>query len=188
MDCLRKGGNICFAPKGDNRYHAIMEGGPCFAVCPSDIAVALLALDAKVKAQRGKSERLIPIKNLYSQLGHTLASDEILTEIQIPAYPGYVQRYQKFRLRKPIDFAIVSVASAVSKEGTVCRDVRLALGGVASTPVRAAQSEALIKGRSITAELAEQAANAAVASAKALSKNSYKVEEARVLVKRAILT
>jgi len=186
--CFRKGKGPCHAIKGDNRYHAILGGKGCFAVCPSDIAVALTALDARITVAGPDGERTIPITDLYGTVGHTLETDEILTEIQIPKLPyNAAQTFIKFRLRESIDFAVVSVASVISATKGICRDGRIVLGGVAPTPCRATDAEELIKGKHLDEKLAEDASEAAVRNAKPLSKNAYKIEIAKTLVKRALL-
>ncbi|GAG12542.1 unnamed protein product, partial [marine sediment metagenome] len=186
--CFGKGKGPCHAIKGDNRYHAILGGKGCFAVCPSDIAVALTALDARITVAGPDGERIIPIAELYGTMGHKLETDEILTEIQIPRLPhDAAQKFTKFRLRESVDFAVVSVASVVSVVEGICRDARIVLGGVAPTPWRATDAEDVIKGKDLNAQAVEDAAEAAVRNAKPLSKNAYKIEITKTLVKRTLL-
>lgn len=187
--CLRKGSGSCVAITGDNRYHAILQGKKCFAVCPSDTAVALSALDAIIKIRGPQGERTIPVSAFYQPLGNDLKDDEILTEIQVPQPPeGAKQTFLKFRLRNAVDFAIVSVALIITIGGGVCEDVRIALGAVAPRPIRAVGAEQTIKGKAINAATAEAAAEAAVIGAVPLNMNAYKVEITKALVKRAILS
>jgi xanthine dehydrogenase YagS FAD-binding subunit len=187
--CYRKGSGPCHAVKGDNRYHAIMGGKACFAVCPSDMAIALTALDAELKIAGPEGERLVPIKDCYGVLGSVLQPDEFVTEVHVPHRSKRTkQTFIKFVLRKPVDFAIVSVAAVILVEDGICEDVRLALGAVAPTPVRASDAEEVIKGTAIDAKTAERAAAAAVAGAKPMSKNAYKIEITKALVKRALLS
>jgi xanthine dehydrogenase YagS FAD-binding subunit len=181
--CQRKGGTVCFAVRGDNRYHAIIGGKGCFAVCPSDTAVALTALNAKIVT----SKRKIPIDDFFKVSGNDLAVNELVTEIQVPSTkPGTVQTFTKTALRKAMDFALVSVASAITVEsGKIC-DARIVLGAVAPVPFRAIDAEALLKGRTLSDEAANAAAEAAVKNAMPLANNAYKVQIAKTLVKRAI--
>jgi xanthine dehydrogenase YagS FAD-binding subunit len=186
--CHRKGTGPCHAIKGDNRYHAIMGGKACVAVCPSDTATALTALDARITVISPEGERRIPIHELFTALGTTLGPDEIVTEIQVPAPPkGTRQSFLKFTLRRPMDFAIVSVASVIAVEKGLCRDTKIVLGGVAPTPLRAEGAEQALKGKVIDETTAEDAARAAVSDARPLSRNAYKIEIAKTLVKRALL-
>jgi len=188
VQCLRKGKNTCLAVGGDNRYHAIMGGKRCFAVCPSDTATALAVLDGRIKIKGRKVERDIAVTELYSPLGNAIEKDEIVTEIVVPKISNKaVQTFLKFTLRKPVDFALVSVATIVTIENGVCTDARIALGAVAPAPVRAKAAEERLLGNPITEETAVKAAELAIAGARPLSKNEYKIKIAKTLVKRSLL-
>ena len=160
----------------------------CLAVSPSDIGIALVALDAKIVT----TKRTVHAQSFFtaSATGSTvLDPDELVTEIRIPKpRDGARQSYLKFTLRKPIDFAIVSVASVITVEKGVCVDARIVLGAVAPAPVRAKAAEEAIIGRPMDEHRAAEAAEQAVAGAQPLSMNAYKVEIAKALVKRALLT
>jgi xanthine dehydrogenase YagS FAD-binding subunit len=186
--CLRKGKGPCLAVSGDNRYHAILEGKRCFAICPSDTAIALTALNATMKIAGMSGRRTVPVKDFFKTLGNVLAPDEVVTEIQIPKPPDEAkQTFLKFTLRRPVDFALVSVASMITVRDGICKDAHIALGAVAPTPIRATKAEEALKGRIIDLQTATEAAEAAVIGAKPLSMNAYKVEETKTLVRRAIL-
>ena len=189
MICLRKGSGRCLAIPGDNRYHAILEGKRCFAVCPSDTAIALTALDARINiAGMGKS-RVVPVRDFFTTLGNVLKPGEMVKEIQVPKLLEKTkQTFLKLTLRKPIDFAVVSVASVLHLEDGICKEANIALGAVAPVPIKAEAAEQVIKGKGITPEVAAKAAEAAVANAKPLSMNAYKVEMTKTLIKRAILS
>jgi xanthine dehydrogenase YagS FAD-binding subunit len=188
INCLRKGSGPCLAVRGDNRYHAIMDGKKCFAVCPSDTAVALTALNGQIIIAGTDGQRKMAITDFFSPLGNGLKPYEMVREIEIPVIAGPVkQTFLKFTLRKPVDFAIVSVSSIISVEGGVCTDARIALGAVAPSPIRARHAEDAIKGRFLDEDAAAEAGALAVAGARPLSNNEYKVEIAKTLVKRAIL-
>lgn len=187
--CRRKGGSSCPAVTGDNRYHSIMGGKGCVAVCPSDMAVMLTALDAKLTIAGLQGERTVPIQDFFATVGNGLKQQEMLTEIHIPKLPEQSrQAYLKYTLRKPIDFAIVSVASVITLENDICDNASIVLGAVAPTPVRSPAAEKAIIGQTIDDTTAERAAKAAVKRAKPLSMNAYKVEIAETLVKRALLS
>jgi CO/xanthine dehydrogenase FAD-binding subunit len=160
----------------------------CLAVNPSDIGIVLMALDAKIVT----TKRTLDAQSFFtaSATGSTvLDRDEVVIEIRIPKpQDGVLQNYLKFTLRKPIDFAIVSVASVITVEKGVCADARIVLGAVAPSPVRARAAEEAIKGRPIDQKAAAEAAEQAMAGAQPLSMNAYKVEIAKTLVKRALLT
>jgi xanthine dehydrogenase YagS FAD-binding subunit len=186
--CLRKGGGPCLAVSGDNRYHAILRAKGCFAVCPSDTAVALTALNAVMKIAGAMKNRIVPVKDFFTALGNVLQPGEMVTEIQIPKTLDKAKHtFLRLTLRRPVDFAIVSVASVISLEGGVCKDASIALGAVAPMPIKVLKAERIIKGKPLDAGRAEEAAEAAVVGAKPLSMNAYKIEETKVLVRRAIL-
>jgi len=187
INCLRKGKGSCLAVAGDNRYHAIMDGKKCFAVCPSDTAVALAALNARIIVTGAKGERSIGPADFFSPLGNALAQDEMVREIEIQktSIPTQ-QKFLKFTLRSPVDFAIVSVASVITFEEDICIDASIALGAVAPGPVRAKKAEEFLKEQPINKDVAAQAAEKALATARPLSRNAYKIEIAKTLVKRAI--
>jgi xanthine dehydrogenase YagS FAD-binding subunit len=184
FDCMRKGGKQCYAVSGDNRYHAIIGGKGCFAVCPSDIAVVLATLDATIVT----SKRSILIRDFFETLGNILDSDEIITGIEIPVVPpGTKQKFMKFTIRPALDFSIVSAAVIITTNNDRVTDSRIVLGSVAPTPYRAVYVEESLKGKIIDESTAEKAAEEAVRDAKPLSKNKYKVQITKTLVKRAIL-
>ena len=182
--CFRKGGTLCFAVIGDNRYNAILGSEVCFAVFPGDTGVALTALDATLVT----TQRNIPIDDFFVVLGNVLEDDEIVTEIQVPEpKAGTKQAFLKFAARKSLDFAIASVATAITVEAGTVADARIVLGGVAPYPYRATDAEDALKGNAISESVAETAGAAAVKDAFPLSKNAYLVPITKTLVKRAIL-
>ncbi|MBI5444567.1 MAG: xanthine dehydrogenase family protein subunit M, partial [Deltaproteobacteria bacterium] len=172
LQCARKGKGPCLAVKGDNRYHALLDARKCFAVCPSDTAVALSALDARLLIVGPRGERTLPVADFYHPLGNALEPDELVREVEIPprAAPGQ-QTFLKFTLRKPIDFAVVSVASVLTVKEGRCTDARLVLGAVAPGPYRAEAAEKALVGRPLDEGAASEAAEAALAAAKPLSRN-----------------
>ena len=190
FDCKRKRGEgKCYARGGENQYHAIMGESGCVSVCPSDMATTLLAMDARIKTVSSSGRRLIPIDELYTPFGNILKHDELITRLEIPEIPfGSKQKFIKFRLRKTIDFAIVSVAAVIKIEGKVVSDARIVLGGVASKPYRAVKAEECLLGETITERSAAEAAERAVVEARPLSKNGYKVQIVKALVRRAVMT
>jgi xanthine dehydrogenase YagS FAD-binding subunit len=185
--CLRKGGKQCPAVAGDNRYHAIMGGKKCFAAFPSDMAIALTALDAEICIMGPKGERFVPIRDFYTSLGNILDPDEIVTGIHAPGLPGNSrQAFVKFTLRKPIDFAVVSVASVISLQNNICAHVRISLGAVAPFPMRAMAAEKILINNPLNEETIRAAAEATVIEARPLSMNAYKVELTKALTRRAL--
>ncbi len=185
FDCFRKGGSQCFALTGDNRYNAILGAQGCWAVCPSDTAIALTALGATVVT----NSRSIPIAEFYTSLSLALESGEIVTEIQIPSpASGTKQSFSKFTLRKSLDFALTSVATVLAMNANTVIDARIVLGGVAPSPYRATGAEEKLKGNAITEALAQEASEAALKNAIALSKNAYMIPIAKTVIKRALIS
>ena len=181
--CLRKGGQICYAIAGENRYHSIFGlVKACAAVNPSDTAPALVALNAKIVT----TKRTIEAEKFWDvgTPGSTvLAADELVKEIQVPApAAGVKSAFLKFALRSSIDFPIVNCAAAIGGG-----DARICLNAVHNNPYRATKAEAAIKGKAIDMASAEAAGAAAVEGAVALPLNKWKIAVAKAQVKRAIL-
>jgi xanthine dehydrogenase YagS FAD-binding subunit len=193
VPCLRKGGKRCFAVRGDNRYHCILGGGPCFIVHPSDTAPALIALDARLTIAGPAGERTLPVEEFFVLPGtdphreNVLQANELITRIDISAPDeGSAGVYIKFRERQSWDFAVVSVAAQLTLDGAKCTGARIVMGGVAPAPWRSREAESELEGRTLDAESIEKAADAAVAEAKPMSGNGYKVTIARNLVRQAL--
>ena len=159
----------------------------CLAIGPSDLAIALVALDASIVTNK----RTLGAQAFFSASATSstvLEPDELIKEVQIPRpAKGTRQSYRKFTLRKPLDFAVVSVASVISSNNGICTDACITLGAVAPAPLRAAAAEAAIKGKPLNETEAGEAARLALAGSMPLGMNAYKAEIARVLVKRSIL-
>jgi len=181
FDCIRKGGNMCYAMAGDNRYHSIFGAvAACVAVNPSDTAPALVALNATIKT----SKREIPVEEFWAVKipGSTvLDDDEIVTEIQVPAFSGK-SAFVKFALRSTIDFPIVNCAAAIDGSSA-----RICLNAVHNNPYRATKAEESIAGKAINVDNAEAAGAAAIQGNIPLSMNKWKVQVAKAMVKKAIL-
>jgi xanthine dehydrogenase YagS FAD-binding subunit len=192
IPCLKNGGGGCAAVDGENQYHAILGGGPCRAVHPSDPAVALTALDASVEllAAHGAT-RSVPIESFFANAASNpvaesvLRPGEMIEAIEIPAHSaGGTQRYVKLMQRGAWDFALVSLAGVKRTDG----EVRLVLGGVAAAPHRVNQSvEEDVASGALDDESADALAERALYDAAPLSKNGYKVDQAATLLKHAML-
>lgn len=184
IDCVRKGGKRCLAVPGDNRFHSIFgQVNKCIAVNPSDTAPALVALDAVVKT----TQREIPIDDFFSaEMGvqsTVLDRDEIVTEILVPRpAPGSASAFRKLAHRKSIDFAMVNCATAVTLDGGKVASARICLNGVHNNPRRCQESEASLIGQPLTQAAAQKAGEIAVADAKPLLQNIYKVQMAKTIV------
>ena len=192
--CWLKGGSACLAVEGDGRCHAIFGEGECRMVAPSDLAPALVALDATAVVNADGGERRLPVADLYAapsdrrRREHALGEREVITAVEI-ARDALARRgtYLKFMERAAWAFAVVSVAaSAVVGDGHL-RDVRLVGGAVASTPWRVPEAEELLERERLDEKSARAAAERFVRDARPLKDNGYKVEILRELVRRALL-
>ncbi len=190
----REPGAGCSARKGLNRAHAILgTSGHCIAVHPSDMCVALAALEAVVHVIGPKGERSIPIGDFHRLPGDTphletnLGPDEIITAVDLPK-KGFARNhcYLKIRDRAAFAFSLVSVAAALEMEGERISEVRIALGGVAHKPWRDRNAEALLLGRRPDAQNFRKAADALLKDAQAFAHNGFKIELARRAIVRAL--
>jgi xanthine dehydrogenase YagS FAD-binding subunit len=193
--CLQKGGPICYAQGGENRYHAILGGGPCFFAHPSDLAPALIALDASARLVGPRGERTVALEKLYrlpmEQLGVGLALEpgEIVGQIRVPAPKSETRStYLKFKERPSFDFSLVGVAAALALEGGKVSAARLALSGVAPVPWRATEAEKALVGSPLDEATARKAAELVVEGSVPLLHNRYKVSLTRTMVRRALLS
>jgi len=198
--CLKKGGDICYAVAGENRYHALFGGGPSFETHPSNAAVALVAYGASLLIEGAAGVRSVPAEQFFvlpaKDLLHenTLQPGEILTEIRVPAGAGegahagkaWRSSYYEIRERADFDWPLVSAAIALRSEAGVVTDARVVLGQVATIPWRSLPTERVLVGRRLDAATAEAAGRAAVTGAVPMSGNGYKVDLVTTLVRRIV--
>ncbi len=196
MPCnKRQPGTGCSALKGVNKLHAIFGwSDSCVAVHPSDMCVALAALDAVVKVQGVSGSRTIPFADYHRLPGTTPEKDnnlntgELITAIEIPANNFAAKSYYlKVRDRSSYAFALISVAAALETVGTEIKQARIALGGVAHKPWRATEAEKFLVGKTSGEALFREAASIAMKDAKPLEDNLYKVELSSKAIVRALL-
>jgi xanthine dehydrogenase YagS FAD-binding subunit len=179
----RNPGSGCAALGGFNRIHAVLGASDqCIATHPSDMAVAMRALDAKVETTNTEGEtRAIPIAEFHRlpgetpQIETTLKADEIITAVTLPPPPPGVQMYRKVRDRASYAFALVSVAAIVETSGGVIRAARLAFGGLAHKPWRVPQAEEGLAGASANAKTFDGAATAVLDGARGYGSNDFKI-------------
>jgi xanthine dehydrogenase YagS FAD-binding subunit len=192
----RDPGSGCAALGGFNRGHAILgTSDSCIATHPSDVAVALVAMDAVVQTRGPGGERAIPIDDFFLLPGdtpereHPLEHGELITAIEVPATPAARRSvYLKFRDRESYEFALVSVAAAVHIQDGTITDVRLALGGVGTKPWRARRAEASLRGQPASEANFAEAARQELATAEPRPLNAFKVELAQRAIIRALAT
>jgi len=190
----RTPGSGCGALNGFNRVHAIFgASAQCIATHPSDMCVALAALDATIRVRGPKGERTIPIGEFHRlpgdapQIDTNLQLNELVLSIDLPRSPfAHHSHYLKVRDRASYEFALVSVAAALDLDGGRIRGARVALGGVAHKPWRSEPAEKTLTGQTVSIGVFESAAAAAVRNAKAYSHNGFKIELAKRSIVRAL--
>lgn len=195
FDCIKKGGDICYALHGDSRYNAIFGGHSCYIVHPSDLATALVALGGRAQVVSPDGGRTVdfddyfvgPRENLLQET--VLGPDELLKEVEVPRpAPGTAQVWEKVNDKglPTWDFAVVSAAVVAQIVEGVWESGRVVLGGVAPVPYRATSVEAALEGRPV-AEAAAEAAGSLRALAHPMRQNGYKVTLTETVVERALL-
>jgi len=183
----RQPGQGCDAIGGFNRMHAILGGSDhCVATHPSDMCVALAALDAVVHLESTAGKRVVPLTDFHRlpgdqpQIETLLQPGELITSVGLPPLPFAQQStYRKVRDRTSYAFALVSVAAAVDVDGNRIKNLRLALGGIATKPWRAWKAEQALKGQSASRENFHNAIDVELADAKPLSDNGFKIDLTR---------
>jgi xanthine dehydrogenase YagS FAD-binding subunit len=190
----REPGAGCAALDGYNRMHAILGGSnDCIATHPSDMCVALAALDAEIVVSGEAGERTIHFADFHLLPGqtpereHALRDGELITAVTLPPPQTDARsHYLKLRDRESFEFALVSVAAIVRRDGDRIREARIALGGVGTKPWRATAAESMLNGAPATAESFAAAAKAALTGAEPRRFNAFKVSLARLAIQRAL--
>lgn len=192
--CLRKGGERCFAVKGENQFHAIFgHDNICVITHPSDTAPVLVALKAKVNVVGPEDKRTIAIEDLHVsptdnvQAETVLKQGEIITHIILPAPSrNLYTTYRKIRARRAWDFALAGVALALVMDGERVVRASVVLSGAAPVPWRSTESEQVLTGKILSPETIRKAARAAVADAEPLQGNKYKVDMFRGMLEEEL--
>ncbi len=187
FDCLKKGGGTCYAIEGENRYHAVIGGGPCHIVHPSNCAPPLVAADAEFVIKSAKGERTVkaadffklPRESMYAE--NQLEEGEVLAEVVIPNVPTHSASVE-LREKQSFDWPM-AMASAAKVNG----QWRICLGAVAPIPWLSQPAMNVVGSSDITSELAAKAGEAAAEEAEPMAQNAYKVQLIKVAVKRALL-
>ena len=191
--CLRKGGEKCFAVVGENQYHCILGGGPCFIVHPSDTAPALVAFEASIRINGPKGTRTVAVEKFFVLPNvdvfreTVLEPGEIVTEIVIPPAQGVKSSYRKVRARASWDFALAGLALAIKFNNDVVSSARAVLSGAAPIPWRSKEIENAIIGRRLDESIAARAAETAMMNARPLAQNDYKIPLFRGMIEEELL-
>ena len=195
LQCLKRGGTECYAVKGENKYLAILGGGPCHMVHPSDLAPVWVALDATFSVAGPKGKREVPAAEFFVlpskgnvRVENVLSDGDVVTQVNVPPTPLTGRStYLKFKERDSLDFALASVAAAIDlgPDKTV-RQARIVLGGVAPVPWRCPKAEAALVGHRLDEATIARAAEGAADGATPMTQNGYKVPLVATLVRRAL--
>ncbi len=179
---------------GDNRYHAILgNGGPAYFVNPSSFAPSLIALGASLKVSGPNGEKEISVADFFqtpqseAEKEYKLSDSEIVTQILVPAAGGKANATYEIREKEALDWPLAAAAVSLVMQGDQVESAKVVLGHVAPVPWNSDEAAAALKGKAVSASVADDAGKAAVQQAKALSRNKFKIQLARVAVKRAIL-
>lgn len=194
VHCWLKGGDECPAQEGESQHHALFGGGPCYATRPSDLATALVALGASVtiRGHGHDGERALPLEEFFvlptpeRRRENVLAQSDVVTGITIPAVEGARSTYLKAMDRKVWAFAQVGIAAMLVTDGQTITAARLVLGGVAPTPWRATEAEAVLSGATTGPDIFTRAAGVALEGAQPLLRNAYKIPLAKAMIARAL--
>jgi len=192
--CLKKGGNRCFAPAGENQFHAIFGNGPSHIVHASSLAVPSVAYGAKFRLVGPSGERLVESRDYFTmptmqnvRTENVLAPDEVLTHVILPP-PGNVKTgHYEVRYKASHDWPIAFATVVLGMDGATIKSARVVMGAVAPVPWRAQAAEQALVGKRLDEATAAAAAEAALEGARPMSRNGYKVQVAKTAVKRAIL-
>lgn len=194
INCLKKGGDTCFAVEGLSKYHAILGGDPVYIVHPSDIAPALIALGASIKIVGPEGEKTMKVQEFFTLPSsnpfreNVLQPNEIVVEIQVPQpKQGTKSFYLKAREKGAPDFALASVAAVFEMTGQTCQTASIVLGGVAPAPWRSTEAETVLTGKMINESVSSMAGAEAVKDAQPLNDNAYKVDLTQNLISRAAM-
>ncbi len=179
---------------GQNKYHAILgNSGPAYFVNPSSLAPGLIALDAKIKVFGPKGGREVPAGKFFAiprtnqEREYVLRPNEIVTEIIVPHAVGVRSATYEVRQKEALDWPLAAASVSLKMSGKKVTSARVVLGHVAPVPWPAPDADRYLAGKTVSEQVAKEAGEAAVSGAKALSQNSYKIQLARIAVKRAIL-
>ncbi len=194
VNCLKKGGDICYAVDGLSKYHAILGGDPVYIVHPSDIAPALIALNATLKITGPDGDKTMKVEEFFTLPSanpfreNVLEPNEIVVEVEVPKpKPNTKSLYLKAREKGAPDFALASVAGVFEMNGKTCQSANVVLGGVAPAPWRSAEAETVLTGKTINDSISMKAGEEAVKDAQPLADNEYKVTLTQNLISRAAM-
>ncbi len=194
INCLKKGGDTCYAVDGLSKYHAILGGDPVYIVHPSDLAPALIALGASLRIVGPHGEKILSLEEFFTLPAtnpfreNVLEPNEIVVEVTVPQVKPHTKSfYLKAREKGAPDFALASVAGVFEMDRGTCKTASIVLGGVAPAPWRSKEAEAALTGMMINESVSKKAGADAVQDAQPLNDNAYKVTLTQNLISRTAM-
>jgi len=192
VHCLKKGGDMCFARHGDNRYHSLFTGNTCISPVVSNLAIAFGALDAKIIVLRGDKEQRMSIDELYleawrnPEAHNSLEPGDLITKVEIPVQQRR-SAYVAMSQRSEFDWAIASVAAAAKVDGNKISQARVVLGAVSNVPYQVEAANKFLEGQELNETTTAKAADLIFEKVHVQSTNGYKVPITRTLIHRALM-
>lgn len=190
--CLKKGGEMCYARNGENKYHSLLSGNTCISPAVSNLAVALAALEATVTIQRGDKPVPMTIAELYAKAWdnptshNSLEPGDLILKVEVPARPRR-SAYLQISEKAMFDWALVSCAAAAEVDGNRLHRACVVLGAVSNVPYQVQAANDWLEGKSLDEALAVRAADLILEKAHAHSQNAYKAAIARTLIRRTLM-
>lgn len=192
VSCLKNGGATCYAREGENRYHSLFTGNPCISPVVSSLAPVFATLDARAIVRRGREEIAMSMAELYEKAWdnpaahNSLAPGDLILCVEVPVR-GRKSAFTEISQKSAFDWALVSCAAAAAVKGGVLTEPRLALGSISPKPWEPEKANAFLEGKSLTEEIAAQAAELALEGATAFEHNGYKIPMAKAAVRRTLM-
>jgi xanthine dehydrogenase YagS FAD-binding subunit len=190
--CLKKGGDMCYARHGDNRYHSLFTGNTCISPVVSNLAIAFGALDAVVTIQRGGKAQRLTIPELYAEAWrdaeahNSLAPGDLVLKVEVPVQQRR-SSYLQMNQRSEFDWAIVSCAAAAKVDGKKLSQARVVLGAVSNIPHQVDAANQFLEGKELDAAATAKVADLILEKAHIQTHNGYKIPIARALIHRALM-
>jgi xanthine dehydrogenase YagS FAD-binding subunit len=190
--CLKKGGDMCYARHGDNRYHSLFTGNTCISPVVSNLAIAFAALDATVLVQKADKAQRMTIAELYSEAWHnpeahnSLEQGDLILKVEVPVQQRR-SSYLQMSARSEFDWALVSCAAAARLDGNKISQARIVLGAVSNVPYQEEAANKFLEGKELDDATASKAAELILEKAHIQTENGYKVPIARALIRRTLM-
>ncbi len=190
--CLKKGGDLCYALHGDNRYHSLFTGNSCISPVVSNMAIALAALDAQVLVQKADKTQRLTIAELYAEAWrnpeahNSLEPGDLILKVEVPVQ-NQRSAYLQMSAKSEFDWALVSCAAAGRLEAGKLRKVRVVMGAIANVPYQVEAANRFLEGKALDESSADKAADILLEKPHLFSDNGYKLPIARALIRRTLL-